>query len=70
MSIYSKAEKTIIEGAVYFDIEQDKAMRRAIKKEKSELITLMLQAKHKGLKTKPIEKKDKQLLHCDSIDQN
>ena len=70
MSIYSKAEKTLIEGAVYFDIDKDKAMRRAIKKEKSELTTLMLQAKHKGLKTKPIEKKDKQLLHCDSIDHN
>jgi len=28
----------------------------------------MLQAKHKGLKTKPIEKKEKELLHCDSVE--
>lgn len=70
MSIYSKAEKTLIEGAVYFDIEKDKLMREAIKKEKNELTNLMLEAKHKGLKTKPIEKKDKELLHCDSIDHN
>ena len=28
MSIYSKAEKTIIEGKVYFDIEEDKALRK------------------------------------------
>ena len=34
------------------------------------LTTLMLQAKNKGLKTKPIEKKEKELLHCDSIDHN
>ena len=70
MSIYSKAEKTIIDGAVYFDIEQDKLLREEVQKEKNELTTLMLQAKNKGLKTKPIEKKEKELLHCDSIDQH
>ena len=53
MSIYAKAEKTLIEGATYFDIETDKQKREAIKKEKNELTTLMLQAKNKGLKTKP-----------------
>ena len=66
MSIYSKAEKTIIEGVTYFDLERDKQMRKAIKEERSELIAQMLQAKNKGLKTKPIEKKEKQHLHCDS----
>jgi imidazolonepropionase-like amidohydrolase len=70
MSIYSKAEKTIIDGAVYFDIEQDKLLREEVQKEKNELTTLMLQAKNNGLKTKPIEKKEKELLHCDSIDQH
>ena len=34
MSIYAKAEKTLIEGAVYFDIEKDKQMREAFKKKK------------------------------------
>ena len=70
MSIYTKAEKTIIDGAVYFDIETDKAMQLEVEKEKNELTTLMLQAKNKGLKTKPIENKEKELLHCDSIDHN
>lgn len=36
MSVYSKAEKTLIEGVTYFDIERDKQSREAIKKEKSE----------------------------------
>jgi len=68
LSIYAKAEKTIIEGVTYFDIERDKQMREAIQKEKSELINLMLQDKNKGLKTQPVKKKEKELLHCDSMD--
>ncbi|WP_256259821.1 amidohydrolase family protein [Winogradskyella luteola] len=68
LSVYAKAEKTIIEGITYFDIERDKQMREAIKKEKSELINLMLQDKNKGLKTQPVKKKEKELLHCDSMD--
>ena len=38
LSIYAKAEKTIIEGVTYFDLARDLQMREAIKKEKSELI--------------------------------
>ena len=68
LSVYAKAEKTIIEGVTYFDLERDRQMREAIKKEKSELINLMLQDKNKGLKTQPVKKKEKELLHCDSMD--
>ncbi|MGB1230768.1 MAG: amidohydrolase family protein [Winogradskyella sp.] len=68
LSIYAKAEKTIIEGVTYFDLARDLQMRKAIKKEKSELINLMLQDKNKGLKTQPVKKKEKVLLHCDSMD--
>jgi imidazolonepropionase-like amidohydrolase len=68
LSIYAKAEKTIIEGVTYFDLARDKQMREAIKKEKSDLINLMLQDKNKGLKTQPVKKKEKELLHCDSMD--
>ncbi|SHH36008.1 amidohydrolase family protein [Winogradskyella jejuensis] len=68
LSIYAKAEKTIIEGVTYFDLEKDKQMRKAIAKERSELINLMLQDKNKGLKTQPVKKKEKVLLHCDSED--
>lgn len=63
LSIYAKAEKTIIDGITYFDLARDIQMRDAIKKEKSELIALMLQEKNKGLKTQPIKKKEKVLLH-------
>lgn len=68
LSIYAKAEKTIIEGATYFDLNRDEMLRSRIQKERSELINMMMQEKNKGLKTQPIKKKEKELLHCDSID--
>ena len=68
LSIYAKAEKTLIEGVTYFDLEEDKKIRTRIKEEKSALINMMMQAKNKGLKTQPIKKKEKEYLHCDSID--
>ena len=70
LSIYSKAEKTLIEGVTYFDIERDSKLRETIQNERNELILMMLKEKNKGMKTQPIKKKDKQLLHCDSMDIN
>lgn len=68
LSIYAKAEKTIIEGVTYFDLKRDEMMRSNIQKEKNELINMMLHAKNKGLKTQTVKKKEKELLHCDSMD--
>ncbi|OUS00040.1 amidohydrolase [Flavobacteriales bacterium 33_180_T64] len=68
MSIYAKAERTIIEGVTYFDLKRDEMMRAQIKKEKSQLINQMMQAKNKGLKTQPIKKKEKDQMHCDYLD--
>ncbi|MBT8258806.1 MAG: amidohydrolase, partial [Bacteroidia bacterium] len=70
MSIYTKAEKTIIEGVTYFDIEEDKRLREVIKRDKNKLITMMLAEKNKGMKTQPVKKKDKEHFHCDSMDFN
>lgn len=67
MSVYAKAEKTLIEGVTYFDIERDKNSRKAIKKEKNELILMMLKDKNKGMKTQPVKKKEKPQLNCDSL---
>lgn len=66
LSIYAKAERTVIDGVTYFDINRDAKLRKELKQEKNELTTLMLQAKNKGLKTKPIEKKVKAHFHCDT----
>jgi imidazolonepropionase-like amidohydrolase len=67
LSVYAKPEYTIIEGKIYFSLEQDKKLRAQIKSDRSALINMMLKAKNKGLKTQPIKKDTKEFLHCDSL---
>ena len=69
LSIYAKAEKTIIEGVVYFDIEKDAQKQLAITKERSELIGQMLQEKNKGNTTQQPTRKEKKEYHCDTLEQ-
>ncbi|NQY06599.1 MAG: amidohydrolase family protein, partial [Flavobacteriaceae bacterium] len=65
MSIYSKAEKTIIEGTVYFDLEKDKVMRQQIKSKRNDLINMMLNEKNNGGATQSPRKWKKPHIHCD-----
>ncbi|MFG4001461.1 amidohydrolase family protein [Flavobacterium aquidurense] len=69
LSIYAKAEKTIIEGVVYFDIEKDAEKQLSISKERSTLIGQMLQEKNKGANTQQPAKKEKTEYHCDTLEQ-
>ncbi|MBC6997925.1 amidohydrolase family protein [Cytophaga sp. FL35] len=66
LSIYAKAEKTIIDGAVYFDLETDRKMREAVEKERAKLINQMLLEKQGGKKTQQPALKKKVLMHCDT----
>ena len=66
MSIYAIAEKTMIEGVVYYDYEQMQEMHRKNQEERNTLINMMLAAKNQGMKTKAPEMKEKMHLHCDS----
>ena len=70
LSVYAKAEKTLIEGAIYFDIEADQQHRAAIKKERNALIQMLLEAKNKGMKTQPVKVNKKKDMHCDTLDNN
>lgn len=67
MSVYAKAEKTIIEGAVYFDLEKDKAQRKAIQKERAELTQLMLDEKASGGKTQKPKQRKKRNFECNTL---
>jgi imidazolonepropionase-like amidohydrolase len=67
LSIYAKAEKTLIEGAVYFDLEKDQQQREAIKEERNLLINMMLQEKDGGSAAQGPKKKEKQEFHCDTL---
>ena len=66
LSIYAKAEKTIIGGKIYFDIDTDLEKRSAIKSEKSKLIKMMLNEKLNGGKTIAPKKKIDKNFHCDT----
>ena len=68
MSIYAKAEKTIVDGKIFFDRNEDLKKRAAIKQEKSKLITLMLNEKMKGGKTKAPMKRGDINFHCDTLE--
>ena len=67
MSVYSKAEKTIIEGTTYFDLEKDKQQREAIKKERNELVKMMLEEKAGGAKTQGPKQSTKQNFVCETL---
>ena len=68
LSVYAKAEKTMIEGVVYFDKEKDKQQREALKTEKNKLINMMLQEKAGGKPTQMPVRREKRKFHCDSMD--
>ena len=67
LSVYAKAEKTLIEGKVYFDLEKDKKLRESIKKERNQLIGMMLNEKKKGEKTRTPVQSKKQKFNCDTL---
>lgn len=52
MSLYTKAEKTYIEGALYFDLAEHTIKLNQIKDEKSELIKLMFEENTPGANLK------------------
>lgn len=67
LSIYAKSEKTIVDGAVYFDLEKDKKQREKIKKERNILINMMLQEKNGGSKTRIPVKKENKNFQCETL---
>ena len=65
LSVYAKAEKTIIEGTVYFDLETHEKLKKANRQEKNILINKMLLEKQGGSATRPVSAKKPHLKHCD-----
>jgi imidazolonepropionase-like amidohydrolase len=70
LSIYAKAEKTIIEGIIYYDIDKKQVSEDKITEERNELIAQMLQEKNKGMTTQSPKKKEKVEYHCDTLEKN
>jgi imidazolonepropionase-like amidohydrolase len=66
LSIYAKAEKTLIEGAVYFDLEDDLRKRNAIRNERNQLMRMMVDEKNGGGSTQPPRRRPSRDFHCDT----
>ncbi|MEX1201634.1 MAG: amidohydrolase family protein [Ferruginibacter sp.] len=53
LSIYAKAEKTLVDGIVYFDREKDLELRKKVQAERTRLIQKMLDEKKGGASVGP-----------------
>ena len=69
LSIYTKAEKTFVDGICYFDREQDLILREEIRSERSRIIQKMIKAKKEGEETQKPKAKNQKLYHCDTIEE-
>lgn len=67
MSIYARAEKTIVDGIVYFDIAEDKERRLALQKERARLIQKMIGAKKAGSPMNRMGSSEALDIHCEDV---
>jgi imidazolonepropionase-like amidohydrolase len=68
LSIYAKAEKTFIEGALFFDLEKDAQMRASIKQERNALVKMMMDDKGgAGGSKRPPSGRPKQKFTCETL---
>lgn len=66
LSIYAKVSKTIIDGQIYYDTEDDAKLREEIKKERARIIAKLIVEKNKGAKVIKPQPKKQNHFHCDS----
>ncbi|GIS31238.1 MAG: hypothetical protein Ct9H90mP3_0340 [Flammeovirgaceae bacterium] len=67
LSIYTKPSKTIVDGKVYFDIDQDIKLRESIKEERARIISKMKGSDNPGSNRRfPMRRVDVEL-HCDDV---
>lgn len=67
LSIYAKAERTMVDGRMYFDIEEDAKKQDMIAEERARLMQKMQNAGKSGATTQPVSGKVKQHFHCDDL---
>ena len=68
LSVYAIADKTIIDGQIYFDREEDAKLQKDIKAERARLIAKLLVEKQKGSKVEKPKGKHDRLYHCNTIE--
>ena len=69
LSVYAKANKTIVDGIVYFDRDRDKEMRKQIAKERNRLIQkMMAEGRSNPTGTMPARPSLQLILHCEDYE--
>jgi adenine deaminase len=64
LSIYAKAEKTIVDGIIYFDRDRDQELRKKIITERNRLVQKMLGEKKSGGPVQPATPSFQVVLSC------
>ncbi|MFY0253634.1 amidohydrolase family protein [Chitinophaga sp. 30R24] len=67
LSIYAKAEKTIVDGIVEFDRDTDLQLRKRIAEERNRLIQKLLAEKKKGTPTQKASFAPDEMYHCEDL---
>ncbi|MEO5889888.1 MAG: amidohydrolase family protein, partial [Ferruginibacter sp.] len=70
LSIYAIAEKTIVDGIIYFDREKDKQLREEISRERTRLVQKMIGAKKNGDKAVPATPSFRERNYCEDDHQD
>jgi adenine deaminase len=68
LSIYAKAEQTIVDGTIYYDIKRDVEMRKKIASERNRLIQKMMGEKRMGGPVQPATPSFQVVLSCGDHD--
>jgi hypothetical protein len=65
LSIYAVAQKTIVDGIIYFDRDRDAMLRKQIQAERNRLIQKLAEEKKSGASMVPAQATEEVLLHCE-----
>lgn len=67
LSIYARAEKTMVDGTIYYDVEQDKILQASIQEERNRLMQKMNDAKGNGAAAEVPSFNGNHSWHCDDV---
>lgn len=67
LSIYAQAEKTIVDGTVFYDVEKDQEMKHEILVERARLVQKMRDAKAKGGNARPARATYRHYWECEDV---
>ncbi|MFD1140346.1 amidohydrolase family protein [Larkinella insperata] len=68
LAVYARPEKTIIDGTIYFDAQDDDRKRDDLQKERARLIQKMLTAKAGGAQTQRPTFRRQRMWHCEDVE--